>query len=71
MERLTPIDKVEEEIRRKGVFMLADVRSRKLWFYHFANDSVTLNRTIESLKGRSEEMVTFLIARARARGEIT
>jgi hypothetical protein len=68
MERVTPIHVLEYGIRRRGVFLLVDVRSRKLWFYGYKTQAV-MNRMIDSVKGRNEEMVNFLIARASVRGE--
>ena len=69
MEWIKPIDQVEEDFRRKGIVMLADVRSRKLWFFAYKKDNVVINQAMASMKGRSEEMVKFLIARANYMGE--
>jgi hypothetical protein len=49
------------------VFMLVDVDGRKLRFYGYKRDCVTINRLMESLKGRQDEMVKYLIAQARTR----
>jgi hypothetical protein len=72
MEWVKPIDEVEAEFRRHGVFLLVDVSGRKLWFYGYKKDHTAIKRMIDSLRGRSKEMVKFLIARARVqRGETT
>lgn len=47
--------------------MLVDVDGKKLQFFGFKRDCVTLNRLMESLKGRQDEMVQYLIAQARIR----
>ncbi len=64
---MKPIDQVDADIRREGVFMLVDVDGRKLRFYGYKRDYVTINRLIESLKGRQDEMVKYLIAQTRTR----
>lgn len=71
MEWVKPIDQVELELRRQGVFMLVDVRGKKLWFFQHSKDDIGIKRTMESLKGRGDEMIKFLIERAsvRKRGE--
>lgn len=56
---------MEYEFRRQGIFLLVDVSSRKLWFYGYKKDHSVIKQMMESLKGRSDEMVDFLIARAR------
>jgi hypothetical protein len=67
-----PIDQVEFNFRRQGVFLLVDVGGKKLRFYGFKKDHADLNRMIASMTGRCDEMVKFLIMRARApRGETT
>jgi hypothetical protein len=71
MERLVPIDEVEADFRRNGVFLLVDVLKKRIVFYGYKRDTVQLNKMIESLRGRREEMVNFLIARVRAEGETT
>lgn len=68
MERVTPIHVMEYQFRRQGVFLLVDVGGRKLRFYGFKKSCVDLNRMIDSMKGRCDEMVNFLIARARVPG---
>jgi hypothetical protein len=68
MEWVKPIGMVELDFRRQGVFMLVDVSSRKLWFFGYKRDHSCINKMMESLKGRCDEMVDFLIARARAKG---
>ena len=67
MEWVKPISEVEADFRRRGAFLLVDVKSRKLWFYHYSNDSAYINQMIDSLKGRSQEMCNFLIERASVR----
>jgi hypothetical protein len=69
VEWVKPIGEVEREFRRRGAFMLVDARCRKLWFFHYSKSAVTVNQMMDSLKGRSDEMVNFLIARASAKGE--
>jgi hypothetical protein len=71
VEWVKPIDQVEADIRRNGVFLLVDVRNRKLKFFGYKRDYATINRLMDSLKGRTDEMVKYLIARARAKGETT
>ena len=71
VEWVKPIDQVEADIRRRGVFMLVDVRGRKLKFFGYNRDYANINRLMDSLKGRTDEMVKYLIARARAKGETT
>jgi hypothetical protein len=70
VERVTtPIHVVEHEFRCKGVFLLVDVKGRKLWFYGYKKDQTVLNQMMESLKERRDEMIKFLLARASIRGE--
>lgn len=69
VERLTPIREVEAEFRKRGAFMLVDVKSRKLWFYHYSKDMIGIKHMMAALKGRQDEMVNFLISRASVRGE--
>jgi len=38
-------------------------------FYGYKPDTVEINRMIEALKGRSNEMLKYLIAQLRAEGE--
>lgn len=71
MEWVKPIEQVEYEFRRHGVFLLVDFGGRKLWFYGYKKDQMTLKRMMASMKGRSDEMVKFLTARVSARGETT
>jgi len=59
---------MEYEFRKQGVFLLVDVSGRKLWFFGCKKDNTCINRMMESLKGRTDEMINFLIARARAKG---
>jgi len=71
VEWVKPIDQMEAEFRARGVFLLVDVRTRKLWFYGYKRDQATLNQMMASLKGRSQEMGEFLIARDTCKGETT
>ena len=64
MEWLKPIEEIENEFRRQGTFLLADINSRKLWFFGY-KDQATINKMMDSMKGRCNEMVNFLIARAK------
>lgn len=68
---MKPIDEVARDLRRQGMFLLVDARSRRIVFYGYKRDTVQINQMIESLKGRSDEMVKYLIAQARAEGETT
>lgn len=61
---MTPIDEVEAEFRRQGVFLLVDFNSRKLWFYAYKRDQAVLRQLMESLTPRRDEMIKYLIARA-------
>jgi hypothetical protein len=70
MERLRPIHVIEYELRRQGIFMLVDFDRRRLWFYG-TKGYADINRMMESLKGRGQEMVKYLTARAVQRGETT
>ena len=71
MEWVKPIDEVERDIRYNGAFLLVDLRGRRLCFYGYKKDQASLNRLMDTLKGRTKEMGNFLIARARAEGETT
>lgn len=63
---------MEYQFRRQGVFLLVDFDRRRLWFFGYKKNHVAINQLMESLKGRQEEMVKFLTARARVqRGETT
>jgi hypothetical protein len=68
MEWVKPIGMMELDFRRQGVFLLVDVSSRKLWFFGYKRDNICINKMMETLKGRCDEMVNFLLARARAKG---
>lgn len=68
MEWVKPIHVLEYEFRRQGVFLLVDAHLRKLWFYGFKSDQADINRMRDSMKGRVDEMVKFLIARASVKG---
>ncbi len=68
MEWVTPIHVVEYELRCQGVFLLVDFGGRKLWFYGYKKDQTALNRIMNSLKERRDEMIKFLIARAQRKG---
>jgi hypothetical protein len=66
------IAEIETDIRGEGVFLLVDVNGRKLWAFGYKKDKALLDGIMESLKPRRDEMIRFLIARARAqRGETT
>jgi hypothetical protein len=65
MEWVKPIDEVEADFRRQGVFMLVDVWNNKLLFFGYKKNNVDINRLIASLRGRSKEMGKFLLARAK------
>jgi len=71
VEWVKPIDEVEADFRRQGVFVLVDMDGRKLRFYGYKRNCETINRLVDSLRGRGPEMVKFLTARARAKGETT
>jgi hypothetical protein len=68
MEWVKPIDEVEADFRRRGVFLLVDVCGKKLRFFGYKKDTVEINQMIDSLRGRSHEMVNFLIKRANSKG---
>ena len=70
VEWLKPIDELEADFRKRGAFLLVDVKSRKLWFFHYSKDTTSIRQMMDALKGRQGEMVDFLIARACIRGEI-
>jgi hypothetical protein len=70
VERLTPIHVLEYKFRQQGVFLLVDVGGKKLWFHRYGKDHAVIHQMMELLKGRTDEMVKFLTARARVpRGE--
>jgi len=69
VERVVPIDEVEADLRKRGVFILVDVSTRKLWFYGYKPNQGVINQMIAAVKDRREEMVKFLLARASVRGE--
>jgi hypothetical protein len=69
MEWVKPIVQVEREIRERGMFMLVDPRGMKLQFFGY--NQATVNRERDALRGRSQEMVKYLIALASAKGETT
>ena len=70
MEWVKPIGMLEKDIRCQGIFLLVDFDGRRLWFYGHKKDHATINRAMDSLKGRCEEMVKYLTERAkRAEGE--
>jgi len=71
VEWVKPIDEVEASLRRQGIFLLVDADGRKLRFYGYSRNNEAVNRAVDSLKGRQGEMVKFLTARARAKGETT
>jgi hypothetical protein len=63
VEWVKPIDEVEADFRRRGMFVLVDVTGRKLKFYGW--NQIALRRAMDSLKGRTAEMAKFLTARAK------
>jgi hypothetical protein len=70
VEWVKPIGELEADFRRQGVFMLADFNAKRLRFYGY--DSVVTNRLVDAVRGRTQEMVDFLVARLRVqRGETT
>jgi len=69
VEWVKPIDEVEADFRRQGIFLLVDMDGRRLRFYGYKRNHEAVNSAVDSLKGRQDEMVKFLIARARAKGE--
>jgi len=69
MEWVKPIDQVNFDARRQGVFMLVDFDGRRLRFYGCSQAAI--NRAKDATKGRGQEMVKFLLARASIRGETT
>jgi hypothetical protein len=71
VEWVKPIDEVAREFRRQGVFLLVDAHSKRIVFYGYKRDTAEINRMIDSLKGRSNEMSTFLISTLRTEGETT
>jgi len=62
---------MEYRLRRQGLFLLVDFDGRRLWFYGYKHSNDDINLAMESVKGRAIEMVKFLTARARAKGETT
>jgi hypothetical protein len=71
VEWVKPIDEVARDFRRRGVFLLVDVNRKRIVFYGYKSDNVQINQMIASLKGRSNEMMNYLIAQLRAEGETT
>jgi hypothetical protein len=70
MEWVKPIGMVEKDLRYLGIFLLVDFNGRRLWFFGHKKDCAEINRAMGSLKGRCEEMVKYLTARAaRVEGE--
>jgi hypothetical protein len=68
MEWVKPIDMVLLDFHRKGVFLLVDARRKRIVFYGYKRDNAEINRMIDSMKGRSDEMTKYLIAQLRAGG---
>jgi hypothetical protein len=68
MEWVKPIGMVEKDLRYQGIFLLVDIDGKRLWFCGNKKNYVDINRAMDSLKGRSVEMVKYLLARARAEG---
>lgn len=72
MEWVKPIDQLEAEVRYRGVFMLVDLNTKKLKFYGFKRQQPDFNKVVDLVRGRTHEMVNYLIASAkRAKGETT
>jgi hypothetical protein len=69
VEWVKPIDQINFDARRQGVFMLVDFDGRRLRFFGY--DQAAINRAKDATRGRIQEMVNFLIARTRAEGETT
>jgi hypothetical protein len=70
MEWVKPIDQVEEDFRRLGVFILVDMNCKRLKLFGY--NRIAMLRLTDELKGRSREMADLLIARARVhKGETT
>jgi hypothetical protein len=69
MEWVKPIGMVEKDFRERGVFLLVDVDGKRLWFFGYKKDHSVINQMMSSMKGRHAEMVKYLTARARAKGE--
>lgn len=63
----TPIAEVEAGFRKLGAFLLVDMSGKKLWFFHHSKDEARIRRMMDSLRGRSDEMVKFLLERASVR----
>lgn len=68
MEWLKPIEEVEANFRRHGTFLLVDTNGE---LKYYGKKTAVNIKLAASLKGRGTEMVKFLTARARAKGEIT
>ena len=66
MEWVKPIDEVEAECRRLGVFLLVDMDGHTLRFYTYSRNTDTIDKAMAALKGRGQHMVDFLTRRARA-----
>jgi hypothetical protein len=64
-----PVEDLEANLRYRGVFVLVDVRSKKLRFYGFKKTQAELNQLSDQVNGRNEAMADLLIKRARAKGE--
>jgi hypothetical protein len=68
VEWVKPIDEIEFDFRRHGSFLLVDTTGE---LKYYGRKTALNDRLVASMKGRGKEMVKFLIARARAKGEIT
>jgi hypothetical protein len=68
VERLKNIGYIEGEFRRIGVFLLVDTDGR---LKVYGRKSEAYDKLVNELRQRVGEMINFLIARARARGETT
>jgi len=65
VERVTPIHVLEYTFRCQGAFLLVDASGKRLWFFKYGNNNADIDRMMESMKGRADEMVKFLLARAK------
>jgi hypothetical protein len=69
MEWVKPIDQVEADLRRQGVFILFLPDTNRLAFFGCKKTQADIDKLSESVRGRSKEMARFLTARVRAKGE--
>jgi hypothetical protein len=71
VEQLASIRALEYRLRTLGAIVLADPKSRRVWFYAYKPNEAALRPLVQLIKGRTGEMVDFLVARASVRGETT